>query len=659
MEEKSTMRSKLAAHTQSQPGLKVLTELPEKRNIHLVHETSQARAIRFKLKMLAHKKNKKHFFSENWRAPLLELEKQILYNDPKAISHVEIPNGYHESLTRADPGPLEARRQCGCLTQQPEREHTINRGRWHVLTDSPAREENLSKIMLRVSSAPISAFKISEKPSSIEPNLHSRFSEDINKIPMRADHIPEPTHWCPTTFLDYITRLSRSEMPSQLHSFYYSIGEDHTEIKTALIMRAFLGPNRSAYITLEAFHEALNFFIKHYKLGAMRHLFVEMEQEQLKMNTRSLNLMLKAPALAYDLHNFTFLLRLMMRHRGIHPDFDTWFLLIRANSTFKIRGTILRRMVALGLFKDLTLAHKIRLFKTFAPLILRAEISAWLDSKKEAVHFIQQIDICLKRSWLTLKAANTVLDELSKRGKINDAWAVIQLMATRTIQPNIHSFNAILRSCIRLGNNEGTIQLIQAMSSMSSIKPDATTYNLLWAMGWTSQLFNVVRVVWRYACMDGALSESMKMGMRKSFGAAASRPKLDNENVWLVHSGAVMAGIYRKPAQTAALAGEDPVVPLAGIIKQPPGRQKLRSPRWWLEDRRAFQDRRPMKPLASVLSLAWELDKRWAVENAKFRPLHWKISRAVRIHVDVVAGQKVPRKPAGGKNKRPRPRVNI
>jgi hypothetical protein len=390
---------------------------------------------------------------------------------------------------------------------------------------------------------------LSENKQGVKTRYVAAEYRKLLASPIRADKLPMPATWNQASFEFYVARLTSMKIPNHLHRFLYPSGQNHVNAVVEILRKIFIDPDTRGAISTAAFNDALVFLVKHNQMEDVRVLFVHMQMQQLRMDTETFNIMLRGAAKTRDLHNFHFLLSLLLK-RGQVPDVRTWVAFIMAVDNFQIKLHILTRMKAKELLND----HST--IKNVCENLVADEINWSLDEEKSTSQFFLHMSERYGADWLTVSSGNRIINALAARGLISKCWDFIEFMHSKDVKSNLTTINTILFHCKEQRNHEGSVEIISRISELQNFVPDEKTYERLFIMAWDSGLYNVARVVWRYACLDAATTSSMRARVRESLVLALSpNPALETRGeFWKSTAGLFIIG----PAKS----GYDPAGPI-------------------------------------------------------------------------------------------------
>jgi hypothetical protein len=341
--------------------------------------------------------------------------------------------------------------------------------------------------------------------------------------------------------------------------------------------------------------------------------------------------MLRRAAEARDLHNFTFVLRLMVK-RSVRPDGRTWSTFLSAVDQKEIKGLILEKMEERKLLADPVVVREV------SRQIMSDLAIDWLDAHRDPRDLLEYMDGRFTTAWYSASAINRVLDELGKRGMMQESWDFLEAVDARGFTFNSISMNTILTHCLRYRRGDWTVQLFHAIDDRWRISPDGVTYELLFKTSWTSRLYNMARVVWRYACMDGAVSFRMRQLVKRSLRCQETSYSTVGGR-WRATAGMVIAGVsISRVSDTSNLSngrhgsGTAPIRPTE-VQEQITALESSRA-EVVEQDLAAFRLWRPVRPLSTILSEAFAIDRAWSTDKRSGdHSVAWKLQNAIDVPI--------------------------
>jgi hypothetical protein len=481
-------------------------------------------------------------------------------------------------------------------------------------------------------SSPASVDSESDLTRDVTPRLVR--SERARTIPAtRPENLPRPSEWTTHTFADYVTDLTSIKMPNHLHKLWYKKEEDHIKVVVGVLREIFSSPDCRSSLSRTAFNKAIANYVKMAHISDARAAFVLMEMMEVPMNPETFNIMLRGAAKQEDLHVFQLILRLMLR-RGVMPNGGTWIAFLMANYNFGIKSHIVSAMKERGL-----LSHTPTL-KGVCEQLISQEISASLDQAQSQEDFLHHMDASYGERWLTIDSGNRVLHALGARHLISRCWEFLQAMDARHIKPDQVSINTILNHCKQSQNIIGAIEIMACLPSLFHFVPDEHTYHALFELAWRSRSYNLVRVVWKYACLNAATTRRMRLRVRQSWLNAAEDSSTHSlqHDVWKLQAGPIITcNVHDHPtAHFPELHIEEPLIGLE-LDPSRASRKKIQLrgavDKLLERDCQIFRHWAPTRPFGEMLMEAWERDCKWQEvrRDTGGTILGWKLERAIAV----------------------------
>ena len=355
--------------------------------------------------------------------------------------------------------------------------------------------------------------------------------------PLRPADIKKPSTWTQQSFLDYVRSLTESHVSNHVNRYGFR-STDHRDKVTANFLRdLFKDPNVRSVITREACHEAMKFWIRGNYIQDARVLFVHMEILKLPMVPETFNILLAGAAKFEDIHNFHFILHLML-NRGITPNGRTWTHFMGAFSDVRIKLHILTAMQKKGL-----LNHPQTMIEATSQLA-HPEIESSLDQNQTQQDFIAHMDSRYGSTWVSNSSGAQIVHSLGAHGLISRCWEFLHFMDSRQVIPESYAVHTILHHCKQATNLAGAVEILRSLPRRMNFRPSEETFRIMFELAWRMRSYNVAKVVWRYACLYGATSFRMRQRVYQSMENAnsAGEPATGRER-WAKFAGPVITGI--------------------------------------------------------------------------------------------------------------------
>jgi pentatricopeptide repeat protein len=329
--------------------------------------------------------------------------------------------------------------------------------------------------------------------------------------------LQRPDTWTPFSFLDYVRTLTTYDVSNHFRRF--ALGEkkmtNHQTVVLEILRGLFRDPTCKSAISRTACHEAMSYFVRTNQIKDIRVLFVHMEMMGLQMTPDTFNIMLRSAARSEDLHNFHFVLHLMLK-RGFTPNGMTWAAFMMAHPDIRVKLHVLSFMKQKGLLNHLPT------LKAVCEQIVTPEIEHSLNLGQSQEEFVTHMDSDYSEVWLTVDSGNRILASLGARGLISRCWEFLHFMISRSCTPDNYSINTILHRCKQTTNLIGAVEILRSIPHGTSFKPDEESYRILFEIAWRTRSYNVAKIVWRYACLSAQTSFRMRQLVYFSMKNAAT-----------------------------------------------------------------------------------------------------------------------------------------
>ncbi|KAI9817028.1 MAG: hypothetical protein M1832_004745 [Thelocarpon impressellum] len=385
-------------------------------------------------------------------------------------------------------------------------------------------------------------------------------------------------------------------------------------------MDVFFRSETKPFITVDACNEGIRFMLSHMLFVDARRLYLLMASLKLSRPTETYNIMLRASAGLGDLTNFNFILALMLR-RGVPPNGATWTAFLMNELPREAREDAVQSMRGKGLLRS-----PYQVGQAAAQGVYH-ELSEWLDDGKSLNSFVGDMDRVYGDGWLTTSAANRLLSVLGQRAMLDESMELWEVARARHVSFDVISLTSILFHCRRMPATAIALKAIQA-AERDGIKLNEVAYHALISMAWKLRLYNVARVGWRYACLEGAVAHKVKAIVVQTLQRVEPAVAVTSHGAWRKDAGKLMVGVD-PDGGSSRLVQELQQSDLDGSEHDQVGKlaRELMN-----KDLEAFLTLQPTVPLSQMLELALAKDDHWrSGQTVEQRPLVWKLQHAIHV----------------------------
>ena len=468
-----------------------------------------------------------------------------------------------------------------------------------------------------------------------------RISRLRSKAPQRAgrpirqkhaEQITPPPVWTRSTFTNYVHDLTTSSVDSSAKYHLYGQHGSHAVAVSDILEKLFNKVATKDLLSTYACNAAMLFFFKHNQVSKARAVFIQMEHLDQEIYTPTVNILLLAAANQGDLHNFTFMLKQMLLW-GLRPDATTWSALLIAVESNEVRAVIIESMRKRNLLK------RNAVIRDIVTTIIRDEVIRHLDSGSGLDSFLSSLDSQYGTGWLSVSAANNLLDEVGRRKGVQEAIRLFDDLTTRGLMPDQVTLGTLLQICRFYAEQPMATQLLQQFELTYGVAPAQDSYNILFGMAWNTRKYNFLRVIWRSACVNGFTSSYMRNLVLRSLRSEEENPpegkRKNNSVIWRNSAGAVAVGVT--PQNAYNLHTSYPNVAMADIQHIKDGNAAEigeRLERLFFEDLANTRRHHLEGSLFELLKSAQVIDDEWhSSGDWKAKSTAWKCENAIKITV--------------------------
>ncbi len=509
----------------------------------------------------AYRREEMQAWSPDWRTVLADLIKHTPQHGQwlsKALKFVVPASAAPRLFQGIDDYFLDIGSKYGCVMELGDRDRVSNQYTSFVISGPATAITKCAADILRIApdvkiaatSNHLPAVPVDEMDFDMEHSsrlglfdsgvkVRSVMSHSRRKIPLQVlpKNVPRPEEWTHQSFLDYIQALTSCGLSNHASRFGFGSEEDPRDVVSKVLRDVFKDPELRPVITRQACHAALAYFVSTNRIEDARVLFVRMEIMKLKLVPETFNILLAGAAKFNDIHNFAFILHLML-HRGLAPNGRTWVRFMMAFPDVRIKLHILTAMQKKGLL------NHIQTLRDVCAQLASPEIESSLDQNQSQAAFVAHMDARYGSAWLSVSSANRILQSLGSHGLISRCWEFLHFMESRSCIPDHYSVHTILHYCKQSTNMTGAIELFRSLPKSMGFIADDETYRILFELAWRLRSYNVAKVIWRYACMSAATSFRMRERVFQSLlnSNRAEIPETARQR-WNKFAGPVIIGL--------------------------------------------------------------------------------------------------------------------
>lgn len=308
------------------------------------------------------------------------------------------------------------------------------------------------------------------------------------------------------------------------------------------LISIFQNPRFQDFVSGDAAEYALQFLMKYSDYHAAQLVFDALLRNKTYMlNSSIFDALLETAAKNHDMHNFRWLVSTMARLRVV-PSWKTWVCLYDLACrclTSDIAARILQRMSSTGVL-DVPQALRETVCSNVERDLIRYLLQnqnaslnnfvEWYDErfgrKMHGDMNSRHRDAVEPRMWLSTSTANRMIKVLLLQGRNSDAMEVVRMLEAAGEHPDTATLNTFLTDARRARNPSVAVTMLKQLSCYSQnqnqnrwhaeIVLDELSYANLFDIAWKGRYYNMVRVIWRYACCSGQMIWDVQQRVRQS-----------------------------------------------------------------------------------------------------------------------------------------------
>ena len=394
-----------------------------------------------------------------------------------------------------------------------------------------------------------------------------------------------PSTWTVLSFADYVEDLTApTPRLARMHSERRPKADPTTHrvaTVSQMLQELFTDEDLNQYVSSESVDQALGFLVHHRAMPVIKRILGRLEESSnrsngYKLTVSNCDILLASATIAGDVYNFGYIVRLMLQ-RDIRPSWRTWarFHELACRRTalgVDVRGQVFEKMRTKGI-----LANPNALTETVSGFI-DSDLRTYMHNPESTIDgFFKFYDAKFAnlavspdsegranhpRSWLSTSNGNRMTKCLLSLGRVEDALTVVTRLIEAGERLHVSSVNTFLAAAYRQRDAEHAISVLQFFhpylawhtldSRSRKVRLNGMSYGILFQLAWRKRFYNVLKAVWRYACMCGHVTWPMQWKVRQSLvsyvptrGPLGGRNDhgLGNSDLWFGWAGKFVLGV--------------------------------------------------------------------------------------------------------------------
>ena len=483
-----------------------------------------------------------------------------------------------------------------------------------------------------------------------------------------------PSLRTPADFTAYVHDLTvmRRGVRSSIDDPQPSVNPSRRRIDSEMqdLVSLFTDSTTSHLSTPESIARSIDFLAKHSNFAAIRQIFKALDEDNRSIGPLGFNALLSAAAHAGDIHNFEQVLMLMRRRRTTWtPGSSTWA---------SLHNLLCQRMPDEADAIPLMMRDKGHLRNNHSlKMVIQNEVRHHLISHIQSggdidgflTAYSTRIQHTYQRpghNWLDTDVLNRMLYVLVTLGRTKEAVRLLEHFRENGHTPvETATLNTLLSTTSHDFDGGSAIAVLRhfRVGDAGAVMPDMITYQILFMIAWRRKYYNMLRVVWRYACVAGEVTYDMRRRMTRSLLAYSPlrEERLGMSSVFRAWAAKFAVDVARdlipgtlRPYETSPdrLLGADELRLLVLGCQDPLEKKSAESTarrqelKGYIEnDLKEAGSCKPVLPLPIVLERAWQKDLRWQERGAAIPQGHHSDAGRDALQHALLHGIRVPMRP--------------
>lgn len=464
---------------------------------------------------------------------------------------------------------------------------------------------------------------------------------DLSEKPVFLDRILPSHHTLGNVreFAEFVEDVTRAK---KLPRFYQKYDPDNPEahhlqqrIERTLVA-LFKNDTHQRLISTGALNLALSYLCKHEFLSSAREIFSKSEH---LVTVDTFNILLQSTARRQDLAKFRDFLNDMMRMH-IRPNTGTWLAFVDCLVSPPAKKSLINHILSKGY-----IAH-LRGQRSLLQLTVEDSFLEHLESGQSVDAFLNKMSKSQETNWFNTALLNKMFSVIVRLKDLDALERLFDISLERGLAIDSSTLRQIL--VLFRSNVSMAVQYTLRCMNAPTFRLGADSYEKLFLIAFKARCYNICRVLWRYACINGFVSFKMKQSVLVSLARHEPHKKKDIvSNLWSVSAGKIIVGLdlklpdLRLPSSILDyLPPEFHEYPLAYLLSghnnsnQDP--KKAKTTRSRLASDLVYRDIKmgmhyyPQEPLGVTLEAASVMDNEWWETP---RPTQWMVQNAIQVPV--------------------------
>ncbi|KAI9929184.1 hypothetical protein AWENTII_001117 [Aspergillus wentii] len=447
--------------------------------------------------------------------------------------------------------------------------------------------------------------------------------------PARLDQLPSTSFTTVREFAEHIEDLTRSQPSVYRRNDKQPRVPHETQVAKRLV-KLFKNEANYRLISTAALNRALTFLCEHEFLRSSRAVFLRAEHVT---TVDTFNIFLRAAARRQDIRVFRRFL-LSMHRAHVRPDPYTWLAFLDCLVSPKAKTNLVTHILQKGYLSQTSA------IRTALQLTIQDTFYIHLKNGQSVDSFIETI-LDTGANWFPPSLLNQMFSVTARLKDFDSMDRLLEICNQQRLKINSSTLNQII-----LFFRADIFSALRYVfrCNRPGLRLERETWERLFLIAFKGRHFNICRVIWRYACMNGGVTDKMTKTVLTSLSRNVVRKKgTDFDNLWRISAGNVIVGVdfhlSHYPLPESILSNipsefrKNPHLFLTSGFKAEGGdreTQRRLASELVHRDIEVGSMYRPVESLAIMLDAAAVIDLEW---KGIPRPVTWLMQNAIQVPV--------------------------
>lgn len=307
----------------------------------------------------------------------------------------------------------------------------------------------------------------------------------------------------------------------------------HRDMIVRRIWELFRQDSNREFFSSAALNQALAFLCGQEHLRTARAVFLRAEHVA---TADSYNIFLRSAARRQDLKTFRRFL-VSMNRAHIRPNKATWLALLEAMITPNAKASLVAHLVQKGYIAGTSTT------RTALQLTIQDSLLVHLDNGQSMDSFIALIAQTNGANWFTPSLISQMFSVIARRKDFTASNILLKFCSNNQLQLKSDTVTTLVSMCRK--DIFSAIDYTLPLLRQQNFRLSRDTLESLFRVAYKSEKYNICRVLWRYACLDGNVTYRMKEMVLSSLRRNVPLKKYSNDihRIWQLNAGKVIIGL--------------------------------------------------------------------------------------------------------------------